>query len=177
MCEGTCEVELLDVLIERNLLIYKKEDLLYEEVFHLRQLDIATYTKINSLKSDDKVLIYRVIDKNNNMLRINNKSCNNRIEEKIDVLIKPELEILMIIHEGLYEDYLKHKTDYKPSEYYKIKHKEYNKQKAYIYDYFNNLDNLELVRILKDYEIKRKGTHTENELSLYDLLQSQFKSI
>lgn len=38
MTEGTCEKALIDVLIKKNLLIYPIDSLLYEQVFHARQI-------------------------------------------------------------------------------------------------------------------------------------------
>ena len=39
MTEGTTELAFLDVLLEKNILKFDKEELLMEEMYHSRQID------------------------------------------------------------------------------------------------------------------------------------------
>ena len=41
MTEGTCEKALIDVLIEKGLFSISVESLLYEQIFHARQIKVS----------------------------------------------------------------------------------------------------------------------------------------
>lgn len=47
MTEGTCEKALIDVLIKKGLFNISVESLLYEEIFHARQIKRSLIEKIN----------------------------------------------------------------------------------------------------------------------------------
>ena len=84
------------------MLKFSKEELFYDDIFHLRQLKGDIIIKLRSLGHEDTVDIYRVGDKLSDVLRIPNeikKLPIRRINKIEDVLISPEFEILMIIHE------------------------------------------------------------------------------
>ncbi len=87
------------------------------------------------------------------------------------VLTKPEIEMLMIIHEGIFDDFSKNKSKLSPSSYYKTKHSDYNKSYAFAEGYFGNLTDEQLVNILHQYDQKRKRCHEKDELSLTSLLK------
>ena len=85
---------------------------------------------------------------------------------------KPELEILLIISEGLYDQYEKVKSKMKPKDFakqnIKLGKKRYNNSTQFYRDYYgNNVDSL--VSAIIVYR-RKKGTHKKDELYLADLL-------
>lgn len=62
MTEGTAELALLEVLLEKGMLKFNKTDLLMEKIYHSRQIvgEIISYIQLIDYK--DKVCIYRVGD-------------------------------------------------------------------------------------------------------------------
>ena len=168
MTEGTCEKALFDVLLEKNILNYTLADLVYEEIYHARQIDGALLEKINQLPIREQVTIIRVGDKLSDELEIPDEITEKICEVK-KVLIKPEFEILYILYLGKYEEYLKIKTSMKASEYLKSIDRKYNKSSRKNYDFFTSLEKNSILNLFKQYNIKRKGTHEKNEMTLLDL--------
>ena len=160
MTEGNDEKAFLDLLLERGLLKFSKEELFYDDIFHLRQLKGDIIIKLRTLGHEDTVDIYRVGDKLSDVLRIPNeikKLPIKRINKIEDVLISPEFEILMIIHENKYNNFLKEKSKTKASDYYKKLHNEYDKSSKYVMDYFSKLSNDQIIDLIKDYLQKRRS--------------------
>ena len=170
MTEGKCEEALLNLLLERGLLIYNFEDLLYETIFHERQIKQSTVEKINQLPYTEKITIIRVGDKLSDKLSIP-KEIKNRIIECVKLCIKPEFEILHIINEGKLKEYEKVKSSMKPCEFIHEFLKNYRKTYEYNYDYFNNFSNPKLIELIKKYSNKRSGTHQTDEKELLDYLK------
>lgn len=171
MTEGTDEQALLNILLERNILKFDKEELLMEEIYHARQIETNILAYIQGLKLGNNVSIYRVGDKMTDKLKIPSSILSNKIKEQYKVCTLPEFEILMILNDGYYEEYIKQKSISKPSEFYKKKNKEFSKSRSYIYSYFNSLSNDELIVLLNLYYKKRGHMHKKDELSLKDLLR------
>lgn len=84
------------------------------------------------------------------------------------VCIKPEFEILHLIHLDKIEYYQKHKSNKKASQYLMEIDKEYEKTYEYNYNYFNNLSINELYKL---FEIYDKKTHFENEYTINKLVK------
>ena len=70
MTEGTDEKAFLDVLLEKGMLKYKKEELLFDNIYHKRQIDNELKAFIQQLSITDQVTIYRVGDKLSDELKI-----------------------------------------------------------------------------------------------------------
>ena len=171
MTEGSCENALIDVLLERKLLIFEESQLLYEEIYNERQITKKIEEKINQLSIDEKIDIYRIGDKFTDKLTIP-ENVKRKINDVINVCTKPELEILHIINSGHYNDFIKQKSVKKPSEYYKELDKHYNKTYEYQYSYFNNFTNKEILNLLQNYKTKRgKINDKDNSLTLYDIVK------
>lgn len=88
----------------------------------------------------------------------------------IKIRTSPEFEMLFIINEKLYNDFEKVKSKMKPSEFYKSKNNKYKKSKAFVYQYFMNLNCTDIINLLKEYNKKRVKTHNKDEKTLLDLL-------
>lgn len=152
MTEGTTELHFLNILLERGLLCFRKEELLFERIYASRQIDGLLEQKIQSLNVDSDVTIIRVGDKLTDELK-KPKNIKNKIENVIDVKTTPEFEILFLIHENLYNDYEKKKSKLKekPSQYYRRKHSDYRKDKEYIERYFSEMSDCEIIAFIDAY--------------------------
>ncbi len=179
LAEGKNEYALLELLLNRNLLCFKREDLLFESIRHERQLSGATLNMIRQSISSGKLRIYRVGDKFSDALKIPNDCFIKEalIKPETKVLTTPELEILMLIKEGKLKDFLKEKSKLKPSEFYRRIHPDYSKKSKALVEYFEKMSNKEIVVLFKSYKRLRGKTHKTDELSLYDILSDEAKKI
>ena len=170
MTEGSCEKALLDVFIEKDLLKYERNDLLYEEIHHARQIKGQLITKIEQLPPSEKIVIIRVGDKLNDELKIP-KHIKYKINDIIKICIKPEFELLHIINEGEYKKYNNNKH-IKPCEYLlKYVLKDYEKHYEYNYNYFMLLEVAKIRNIINDYNRLRHDVHDKNEYTISYLLK------
>lgn len=110
MCEGHNEEVLLNLLLDADQLNFTRDDLIGRRPYPIRQLSNPT------IKSELKhygmpVKIYRIGDKQNDKLFIPKDI--NSIVSKTEIYkfcTKPELEILLILNEGLEKEYEKVKS-------------------------------------------------------------------
>ena len=85
----------------------------------------------------------------------------------INVITAPEIEMLIIVHEGKYSEYHKVKSKTKPSEFCKDKLKYSDvKSTEFITDYFSDIS--DLINAIREY--KRLANIPKNETCLADLL-------
>ena len=171
MTEGSDEKALIDVLIEKRIFKFELKELLFEQTFHQRQIDDGMLLMIRQLPFEDKVIVYRVGDKLTDKLDVRMNDIPGKIMAVYDVCTLPELEMLFIINECLFDDYKKVKSNLSPSEYYKSKNKSYKKQRVFVRDYFDKMDAEEIKRLFKQYCEKRRKVHNKNQYSLLDLLK------
>lgn len=171
MTEGTTELAFLDVLLEKNILKFSKEELLMEEMYQCRQIDGQIVNAIQILNYQDKVLIYRVGDTLKDKLKIPETILPEKIMGIIDVLTKPEFEILFILNENLYDEYLKVKSNTKASSFYKIHNKQYKKQYNFVYEYFNKISKEEIINLINLYVKKHGKTIKKNQKTLQELIK------
>ena len=105
MTEGSCERALLDACLEKGMLSIPPSDLLYEQIFHARQIDNRLSDMIGQLPFGEKVRIIRVGDKLTDQLVID-EDLADRIVAVEKICIKPEFEILHIIYRGKFSEFL-----------------------------------------------------------------------
>ena len=110
MCEGSNELEIMKILLENDALIFTEDDLLGLTPYHARQIKNNTQVQAAlSMYFGSDVLVMRIGDKQSDRLVIpadfKKKICEN---EKYCTL--PELEMLLIISEGLVKEYEKVKS-------------------------------------------------------------------
>ena len=171
MTEGTCEKALIDVLINKGIFKISVESLLYEDVFKARQIKGSLLEKINQLPFQETITIIRVGDKLSDDLFIP-EDVKERIECCLKICIKPEFEILHLIHKEEEKKYLnKYKSKLKPSEYLHNIDCQYEKSYEYNYDYFNNISAFRLKEIIIKYSNIRKGVHKADEGLLEDYIK------
>ena len=166
ICEGGAEIAIMDILLDNDLLIFNREQMIDESVlprtsvkeFERRYLRIAY---------DQKILILRVIDSRREEFSLS-KAYRCQVEV-INVITAPEIEMLIIASMKKYDEYCRSKTR-KPSDYCKnvlgIKDV---KSPAFIKEYFS--DSGFLVDSIKEYHRVHKQKTTE--ASLYDLIKTK----
>ncbi len=170
MTEGSDELAFVNVLLNKGILKFKREELLMEDIYHARQITGELIGYIQLLPYEDTVSIYRIGDKMTDELTIPKSILKSKISGKYDISTTPEFEILFILNEGLYKEYLKTKSTKKPSVFYKEHNKEYKKQSEFVREYFENMSTKEIISLIKLYVKKHGHTHKKNQLSLEEII-------
>lgn len=75
--------------------------------------------------------------------------------------------MLVIINEGMLDEFNKSKSKIKPSQFYMIYHPEYKKQREWVMDYFDVLSVEKFISLLKQYEKKRGKTVQQGKNSIF----------
>lgn len=171
MTEGTTELAFLDVLLEKHILKFDKEELLMEEMYNSRQIDGEIIGFIQILSYQDKVFIYRVGDGLKDKLTIPTTILPEKIAGIVDISTTPEFEILFILNENLYDEFLKVKSNTKASSFYKMYNKRYKKQYKFVYDYFSKLSKEEIINLIDLYVRKHGKTLKKGQKTLKELIK------
>lgn len=171
MCEGANEETLINLLLDNDRLKISRDDLIGRKPYHIRQLKHPLIR--TSLKHyNDLVTVYRVGDKQNDELNIPKDLKRIVLQESIyKFCTKPELEILLIINENLWNEYAKSKKTPKDfaKENIKLNGKYYDQSSDFLDKYYRkNID--DLVNNLIEYK-RLKKKHKKDELYLADLLK------
>ena len=166
ICEGGAETAIMDILLDNDLLIFKREQLLEESV--LPRTSVKEFERrYLRMAFDQKIIILRVIDSRGEEFNLS-KAYRCQVEI-INVITAPEIEMLIIASQKKYDEY-KRSGVKKPSDYCKnvlgIKNV---KSPKYIKEYFSDSDYL--IDSIKEYN--RVHKQKNNEASLYDLLQDK----
>ena len=166
ICEGGAETAIMDILLDNDLLIFKREQLLEESV--LPRTSVKEFERrYLRMAFDQKIIILRVIDSRGEEFNLS-KAYRCQVEI-INVITAPEIEMLIIASQKKYDEY-KRSGVKKPSDYCKnvlgIKNV---KSPKYIKEYFSDPDYL--IDSIKEYNRKKKKKN--NEASLYDLLKDK----
>ncbi len=165
ICEGTAEQTIVDILLDDEKLIFTREELLDEKVIRSRSAKKFEEKYLRKGFSE-RIIIYRVLDS------VKENFCLSKLyREKVDVIniyTTPEIEMLIIISEGKYDDYTnKKKKNMKPSEYCKSVLKFSSvKNKSFLSNYFHDSD--KLVMSILDYQ---RLTKKNKYKTLADLLR------
>lgn len=163
ICEGSAEKAIINLLLDSDLCIFKKDNLIEQELLSCRSAK-AFEERYLRKTFDDKITVIRVLDSRKEIFKL-----SKAYKEKIDVIniiTAPEIEVLIIIREGKYQDFKKSKL--KPSDYCKQKLKMSNvKRYDFVTDYFSDVS--VLVNVLKQY--KNLPNTPETELTISDLLK------
>lgn len=169
ICEGGAETAIMNILLDNDLLIFNRDQLLEESV--LPRTSVNDFQKRYLRQEyDQKIQIIRVIDSRSEQFNLR-EPYRCQVEEVINVITAPEIEILIIVSEGKYDDFNHSSTD-KPSNYCKklFKHQNIKSQK-FVSEFFDNPEHL--VETIKEYH--RLHKQKNNEASLYDLLKDELK--
>lgn len=167
MCEGPNELAVINILLENKRFKFSNDDLLNLVPYHSRQISGVVKTSLNLYSG--YVIILRVGDTLNDKLKL--RGYNDKVKEVYKICTKPELEMLLIIAEGLVYDYNKYKSKEDAKSYaksnIKLGKKKYDNSTKFFVDYFG--DNVDLlVESIKRYKHIKK--HNRDEYFLADLL-------
>ncbi len=169
ICEGGAETAIMNTLLDNSLLTFDRSQLIDESV--LPRVSVNDFQKRYLRQEfEQKIYILRVIDSRSEQFNIKEPySC--QVEKVINVITAPEIEILLIVSEGKYDDFQRSNIS-KPSDYCKnlFKHKNIKSQK-FVSEYFENPDHL--VGTIRRYHHLHKQKN--NEASLYDLLKTEYR--
>lgn len=173
MCEGPNELGIMRILLENDKLIFGEDDLIGLEPYHARQITSngQVRTQLNMYPGND-VLVMRIGDVQNETLKIP-EDYKEKIIKVEKYCTKPELEMLLIISEGLVAEFEKTKSNVTPKEFAKqhirCGRKKYDNSTQFYNDYYG-LNPDALVEAIKEYK-RIKGAHKKDELYLADLLK------
>ncbi len=163
ICEGAAENAIMDILLDNDLLIFTREEMLEEEILHCR--DGRRFEEKYLRKGFmDKISVIRILDS-----RRENFKLSKAYEHKVDVInviTAPEIEMLIIFSEDKYKEFKK--SGKKPSDFCKEDLKMTGvKAYSFVKNYFSDPVVL-LAAIRKYHEMSkiRKGEYT-----LLDLLK------
>lgn len=171
MCEGANEEKLLELLLDNRCLKITRDDLIGRRPYHIRGLD-NPFIKSELRRYNSEVLIYRIGDKQNDKLKIPNELKDIVLNKNIyKYCTKPELEVLLIINDGKYKDFLK--SGKSPKEYakenIKLNKRYYDNSTLFYEDYYGGKRIKLLVSNIKEY--KKLKRHKSDEYYLFDLLK------
>lgn len=163
--EGTAERVIIEKLLNANRLVFTRKNLLDEELLRVR--NAKRFEEMYLGKSfATKISVYRILDSKTEEFRLR-KIYKDKVDV-INVITAPEIEILVILNENKYDDYLKYKSRLKPSEYCsQILGMKNVKSKDFVQKYFDDVNALEAV--IRDY--KRKHKFSKGEYCLADILR------
>ena len=102
ICEGSAEEAIIDILVDNDLLIFKREEMLEERVIRCRS---AKRFEERYLRKgfDEQISVIRILDSRREEFRL-----SKAYEQKIDVvnvITAPEIEMLIIHAEGAYDQF------------------------------------------------------------------------
>ena len=172
MCEGPNELAIMKILLKNNMLIFTEDDLLGLTPYHARQIGKSGQVKAELNQYNGRVDVIRVGDKQTDELRIPKeyKWMINSVEK---YCTKPELEILLLISEGLYNKFLKVKSKVSAKQFAKerivFNGVRYNNSTKFYEDYFGGRIEL-LYEVIVKYSEVNKG-HAKSEKYLAELLR------
>ena len=160
--EGGAEAAILDILLDYDKLIFRRDDILEGRVLRTRNARTFESTYLVNAFPKGGIVIYRILDSHKEEFRISNRY--RHITTVVNVVTAPEIEMLMILLEKKYEEYKK--RHFKPSEYCKTvlkmkRCKEYSFVKEYYSDYEKLIASIEEYHMITS---KKKGELTLKEL-------------
>lgn len=164
ICEGSAEQAIMDALLDSDMLIFNQDQLLEGEIIRTRSA--KQFEKRYLRKGfNQKITVLRILDSRNEKFKLN-KPYKEKISV-IDIITAPEIEMLIIISEGKYNDFKKSKK--KPSDFCKmdLRYGSVIKSYDFVKDYFNDID--KLISSISEY--KRVSKIDKKEHTLFDLLK------
>jgi len=159
----------MNILLENNLLIFNREDLVGEEIYFARQIEKSATVKLALEIYSGPFQVYRIGDKQSDKLKMSSKY---QCEGVLKFCTKPELEIILILSCDLWEEFEKQKSKVSAKTFAKqniIHQKEkYNNSSKFYRDYFGRRP-VHLADCFRQY--KSLHAHRKDELYVADLLK------
>ena len=162
ICEGGAETAIIDMLVDNNLLVFTREQMLNEEVIRCRSAKVFEQRYLRK-EFKSKITVLRVLDSHSEGFRLS-LAYEHKVDNIINVVTSPEIEMLLILAEDKYEEYMK-----KSSSICKqvLKMKDKIKSREFVREYFADIDML--VSTIQEY--KKKRILKKGEIYLADLLK------
>lgn len=163
ICEGSAENAIIDILLDHDLLIFSREEMLEEEVIRCR--DGKRFEEKYLRKGfTDKISVIRILDSRHENFKLS-KAYAHKVDV-INVITAPEIEMLIIFNEDKYREFKK--SGKKPSIFCKEDLKMADvKAYDFVKKYFGNPS--VLVAAIKKYHEMSKIQ--KGEYTLLDLLK------
>lgn len=172
MCEGPNELEVIKILLKSESLRFTEDDLLGLVPYHARQIKNSGVVQMALNMYPGKVIILRIGDNLTDNLKIP-KEYQEKIISVEKYCTKPELEMLLIISEGLMKAFEKVKSKQRPKifakENIKYRRRVYKNDTSFYTDYYGDRPEL-LVNCIKEYR-HLNGAHKKDEHYLAELLK------
>ncbi len=156
-CEGNTEVYLMESLL-RNGQIHFSDRLFTGHPLHCPQALRKYRQRLLRLPFDEKIVVYRIGDTLKDKLDV--RGMELRDIQEIKLCTRPEIEVLILLREGLYEAYAKTKSRIRPKTFLKEA-----RPQIRVEEYFDKND---MVWAIMEY--KRIARHRKGEGYLADLL-------
>ena len=163
ICEGAAEHAIMDILLDADLLIFPREEILEESVIRCR--DGKKFEQKYLRKGfSKKISVIRILDSRKEKFNIG-KAYEHKIDV-INVITAPEIEMLIIFAEDKYKEFKK--SNKKPSVFCK---EDLNMPRVKSYEYVARYfsDSEILVDAIKEYH--KTAKIPKNEFTLLDLLK------
>ena len=163
ICEGSAENAIMDILLDCNLLIFTREEMIEEEVIRCRE-GKKFEQKYLRKGFKDKISVIRILDSRHENFKLS-KAYADKVDV-INVVTAPEIEMLVIFNEDKYKEFKK--SGKKPSSFCKedLKMTEI-KSYDFVKNYFSNP--MVLVDAIRKYHDMSKVP--KGEYTLLDLLR------
>lgn len=163
ICEGASEAAIIDILLDHDMLIFRRKEMLDERVLRCRNANIFE-TRYLRKGFSDQISVIRILDSRREAFRLS-RAYENKVDV-INVVTAPEIEMLIILSEGKYEEYKK--SYKKPSAFCKENLKMPGvKSYRFVREYFE--DPFVLEESIKEYH--RISRIPKGEYTLLDLLR------
>ena len=167
ICEGSEEEAIMDILLDHHLLIFERDEMLEGKVIRCR--DGKKFEDQYLRKGYvDKISIIRILDSRREKYKLS-KAYQNKVDV-INIITAPEIEMLIIFHEGKYNDFKKSKKS--PSDFCKIDLKMRNVK---TYDYLKNYFENSAILIKAIHEYHKISRVQKGEYTLLDLMKCNGK--
>lgn len=165
ICEGAAENAIMDILLDNDLLVFKRTDMLDDKVIRTRSGEI--FEKRYLRKSyRNRISIIRILDSRREEFRISRAYIP--LVDVINIITAPEIEMLIIHSEQVCESFKKSRL--KPSEYCVSKlHITNVKSYDFVRDYFDDTTKL----LTSIFRYRQKANIPEGEHTLMDLLNEK----
>lgn len=134
ICEGSAEQAIIDILLDHELLIFRRENLIDEKVLRCRSAERFEQDYLR-FGYTEPISVIRILDSRREKFKLS-KAYISKVKV-INIITAPEIEMLIILHEGQYKQYKK--SGKKPSEFCRAELKMRNvKQYDFVRDYFED---------------------------------------
>lgn len=173
MCEGPNELTLINILLENDALVFSEDDLLGLTAYHARQINTNAQVRLAlNMYFGNDVMLMRIGDKQTERLIIP-PDYREKICEIRKYCTLPELEMLLIISEGMVKDFEKVKSTVRPKvfakQYIRCNRRRYDNSSQFYRDYYGR-DCDRLINAIREYK-RIRGSHKKDECYLADLLK------